>query len=80
MPYIADLAQFKKDNYIAKDVDVIVVGAGHAGVEAAVAPPKLGCRTRAFTMTLETRSRTPCNEHRGHRRVSWCVRSTRWAA
>ena len=33
--------------------DVIVIGAGHAGIEAAVASAKLGAKTALFTMTLD---------------------------
>ena len=41
--------------------DVIVIGAGHAGIEAAVASAKLGCKTALFTLTLDGVGNMPCN-------------------
>ncbi len=41
--------------------DVIVVGAGHAGIEAAVAAARLGCKTALFTMSLDGVGNLPCN-------------------
>lgn len=49
---------FMKNN---KKCDVIVVGGGHAGIEAACASAKLGCDTVLFTMSLDQIGNMPCN-------------------
>ncbi len=41
--------------------EVVVVGAGHAGIEAACAAAKLGARTALFTLTLDGVGNLPCN-------------------
>src|SRR5512141_686022 len=43
------------------ELDVIVIGAGHAGVEAAWAAATLGCRAGLCTLTRETVAHMPCN-------------------
>lgn len=43
------------------DYDVIVVGAGHAGVEAAYAAARLGCTVGLCTLSAETVAQMPCN-------------------
>ena len=45
----------------AMTFDVIVIGAGHAGVEAAYAAARMGCHVGLCTLSLETVAHMPCN-------------------
>ena len=44
-----------------KEYDVIVVGAGHAGCEAALAASRMGCETLIITMNLDSIALMSCN-------------------
>ena len=48
-------------NYHAGTYDVIVIGAGHAGIEAALASARLGCKTFIFTINMDAVGNCPCN-------------------
>ena len=51
--------------YDAGEYDVAVVGAGHAGCEAALAAARLGMKTLIFSISLENIANMPCNPHIG---------------
>lgn len=48
-------------NYLAGEYDVAVVGAGHAGIEAALSAARLGCKTAIFTINMDAVGNCPCN-------------------
>ena len=51
--------------YYAGEYDIAVVGAGHAGCEAALAAARLGMKTLIFSISLEAIANMPCNPHIG---------------
>ena len=52
-------------NYNAGKYDIAVIGAGHAGCEAALAAARMGMKTLLFSMSLEVVANMPCNPHIG---------------
>ena len=51
--------------YDAGNYDVAVIGAGHAGCEAALAAARMGMKTVIFSISLEAVANMPCNPHIG---------------
>ena len=51
----------QKKEYFLGEYDVVVIGAGHAGCEAALASARLGKKTAAFVINLDTLANMPCN-------------------
>ena len=49
------------NTYHAGDCDIVVIGAGHAGIEAALASARLGLSTILFTINLDAVGNMPCN-------------------
>ena len=47
--------------YFAQNIDIAVIGAGHAGIEAALAAARLGCSTVMFAINLDSLGNMPCN-------------------
>ena len=60
MKYSANSVWENNDNY-----DVVVIGAGHAGCEAALASARLGLRTICFTVSVNSIALMPCNPNIG---------------
>lgn len=48
-------------SYLAGEYDVAVIGAGHAGIESALASARLGCKTIIFTINNDAVGNCPCN-------------------
>lgn len=48
-------------SYFAKEFDAVVIGAGHAGIEACLACARLGCKTGIFTINIDWVGNMPCN-------------------
>ena len=60
MKYSANSVWENKDSY-----DIVIVGAGHAGCEAALASARLGFRTMLFTISIDSIAMMPCNPNIG---------------
>ena len=60
MKYSANSVWENKDSY-----DVAVIGAGHAGCEAALAAARLGMETVVFTVSVDSIALMPCNPNIG---------------
>ena len=52
-------------NHLVENYDVVVIGAGHAGCEAALAAARLGMETIVFTVSVESIALMPCNPNVG---------------
>lgn len=52
-------------DYIAESVDIIVIGAGHAGCEAALSAARMGFNTIMFAINLDSIAMMPCNPNIG---------------
>ena len=53
------------NTYIQEEYDIVVVGAGHAGCEAALAAARLGFKTILFTISMDSVALMPCNPNIG---------------
>ncbi len=60
-PMSINLIEVLKMKYFAENVDIAVIGAGHAGIEAALAAARLGCKTVMFAINLDSVGNMPCN-------------------
>ena len=55
------MTEFHAGQFDAGQFDIAVIGAGHAGIEAALAAARLGMRTIVFTINLDAVGNMPCN-------------------
>ena len=53
--------KLQQGQYLAGEYDVIIIGGGHAGSEAAAAAARMGVRTLLLTMSPESIAMAPCN-------------------
>ncbi len=56
------------------DYDVLIIGAGHAGIEAGLAAARMGCKTAVFAINLDSVGNCPCNPSIGGTAKSHLVR------
>jgi tRNA uridine 5-carboxymethylaminomethyl modification enzyme len=49
------------NTYFVENLDIAVIGAGHAGIEAGLAAARLGCRVGVFTICMDAVGNMPCN-------------------
>ncbi len=61
-------------NYLVGQYDIAVIGAGHAGIEAALAAARLGAKTVCFTINMDAVGNMPCNPAIGGTGKSQLVR------
>ena len=52
-------------DFVKEEYDVVIVGAGHAGCEAALASARLGKKTIMFTVSIDSIALMPCNPNIG---------------
>ncbi len=65
----------------AENYDVIVIGAGHAGVEAGLAASRMGCKTLLATINLDMVAFMPCNPSiGGSAKGLWYEKLMPWVA
>ena len=71
------------ETFSAGQFDIAVIGAGHAGIEAALAAARLGLETIVFTINLDAVGNMPCNPAiggtgKGHLVRNWTLWGARW--
>lgn len=62
---VQKIRRFGKMSYTYESYDVVVIGAGHAGCEAALAAARLGMKTVVFTVSVDSIAMMPCNPNIG---------------
>ncbi|MFV0440955.1 MAG: tRNA uridine-5-carboxymethylaminomethyl(34) synthesis enzyme MnmG [Lachnospirales bacterium] len=57
--------EFLKDRFVMDNVDICVIGGGHAGCEASLASARLGLKTVLYTLNIDNVAMMPCNPNVG---------------